>query len=380
MEAVRAKSVFDIINSNHAGELGTHIYNKTNKRISTSTLVRMFVNNQNQHIPYLNTLDILSDYAGFTNWSTFCKSRQIEPEINIKDNYVPDKMGLRLLKICLDNHEFKSVLDYLKLLEGRCSPDSKPQLKIGEIIGLSMRVDIEARKLLIPEMVQFPQGRFFFFESFVDEDNLDGYYGDALLAYQKFHFNLFENQKFQDSVFSNTLLFWKAVLQKDKAKIRRIGYALFSINEQSISINNNLHAHPVGRWLAYRLVYWKYSNQLTSLKIAHTITLVENELVQSIIEQKRIILAWIMEVFVLLELHREVIYLFKKYKFQISKSSMEFESYQIILICVKTAFLKSDKRALADQINLLDLTVNSSLKNKIGLLAYNLYQFEASQL
>jgi hypothetical protein len=276
----------------------------------------------------------------------------------------------------LDNHEFKSVLDYLKLLEGRCSPDSKPQLKIGEIIGISMRCDTEVRKLLIPEMVHFPQGRFFFFESFVDEDYLDGYFGDALLTYKNFHFDLFENQKIQDSIFANTLLFWKAVLQKDIAKIRRIGYALFSINEQSISISNNLHAHPVGRWLAYRLIYWKYSNQLTLWKIEKTISLIKNELIQSDIEQKRIILSYVMEVFSLLEIYQETIYLFEKYKSQISNISIELESLQKILICVKIALLKLEKTEASNQIKLLDLVVNASIKNKVAQLSSNLFRLE----
>jgi len=44
---------------------------QTGKSISTSTLVRMFVSNQNNHIPYKHTLDILSDFDEYSDGQIF---------------------------------------------------------------------------------------------------------------------------------------------------------------------------------------------------------------------------------------------------------------------------------------------------------------------
>lgn len=247
--------------------LSEKIRKKCSVNISKSTILRFFDLVPSKSGISLSSLNIFCQYLGFKNYSDFVNSVNPEPD----KKYIPDEFGLNLFNICLKNHEFKSVIDYIQQL-----PIGGIGLKrhnaIKESFGTFFRNDRKGRKLLIPELAKIEQGRHYFFESFVDFDYLHQYYSSGLQYYQK-HIKTHQPQlACRDFVFSQSVLIIAAIQKRDLRTAKRLSYELFSYKlRNDNSIIGFSHVWPFARYNALHLIYMYLQNNLRPAFLHDTI-------------------------------------------------------------------------------------------------------------
>jgi len=341
----------NISTSSDIQKLHTDIYTNTGESLSTSTLYRLILSAANKNIPYQNTLDILADYCGHSNWNTFCKLQDHQTSLNTDKEVLLDAMGLRLLQICLQNHDFKSVIDYTKLLPEPWVIDYPLQVKISETYGVAMRHDVQVRKVMLKELALIPQGRHFFYETFVDLDYLNGYYGDALDQYEKYTTKLSKRKTLNDLLFINCLRFWRAHLSGDLRKVKQIGHQLFNtLHPSTIHPDNDVHFYPVARWHAYRLIYWHYTDQLTEHKVDNTIAHIESMMSPYQPHEVRVFMSKLFEALLITGYGSFIYPLFLKYQGKVLAEHNESECYTSFYAFAKRALTFQNQSDLSEQV------------------------------
>jgi len=353
---VEAQFGVELINTHHARLLQDDILQRTNKNISASTITRMFVSSSYNNVPYLNTLDILSEYCTGKTWNQFCKTESTF----VGDNRTNiDGSTLALLEICFQNEDFISVLDYLKYLPSNYDEvDIKTQQKLSNLFGVSIR-NTNQRLALTKELAKTRQGRFLFYETFVDVDNLTGYYGEALEFYQKYGQSIEPSRKLNDDIFLQCMLFWRAWLLKDDIQLRKIGFNLFHSHQpHEIVGDNGIVFYPLARWHAYRLIYLKKSNSLNSKIVEDSILLLENQIRKFYPNLIVIVLSKLFEALLITGFSTYIYPLYLKYKSKINLGEVNNDTYLPLLHFVKLALKKEGKLQLADNIILPKLELD----------------------
>lgn len=338
----------ELINSHQVELLRNDIKTKTDKNLSASTLIRMFVSSSYKNTPYLNTLDILSDYATGKMWNQFCSQESI---INESVKNTDNQINLQLLEICFQNEDFKTVLDYMSYLPAEydeVSPET--QIKLSNLFGVSIR-NTNQRLALTKELAKTRQGRFLFFETFVDIDNLTGYYGQSLDFYERYGQVVDTKRKLNDYIFLQCMRFWKAWLLQDIKEVKKVGYQLFGkYQPKEIIAANGVMFYPFARWHAYRLIYLNEANMLTQNLVEDAILLLESAIKFFNPNKTVIVLSKLFEA-LLITNHSKLIYpLYLKYKAIIDLGEVNNDTYLPLLQYVKMALVKEGKNNLANNI------------------------------
>lgn len=122
--------------------------------------------------------------------------------------------------------------------------------RLSHVLGIQIRENKDAQKILVPLWAKNKAAQIYFFERFVDLDNLNGYYGDAISIYLK-------NKKSKEAqIFGNCLLFMKAFLSKDELLFRT------TVNKLSeFSFDLAIHPFPLGRQMACHIIAYRKFHQ-----------------------------------------------------------------------------------------------------------------------
>ena len=139
--------------------LSENIYEKINKTISPSTLQRFFGLITVKSALSKSSLDILSEYAGYSNWESFCNNDK-QHYLNKSGQLIPDKMGLILFEIALKNHNFITIVEYIKLLPSHSQNNSV--LELGELLQNVLLKDKKAKKNLLPKLARIDKVKILF--------------------------------------------------------------------------------------------------------------------------------------------------------------------------------------------------------------------------
>lgn len=346
----------DLINTNNAIQLQEDILKHTNKNISTSTLIRMFVSSSYNNIPYLNTLDILSEYATGKLWVSFCKN---ESTFIGQASCITDDSTLKLLEICFQNQDFISVLDYMKHLPGGYDEVGiRTQQNLANLFGLSVR-NTDNRLAFTKELAKTRQGRFLFFETFVDIDNLTGYYGEALNFYERYGQSVDPKRRLNDHIFLHCVKFWKAWLSKDFKELKKIGFILFNkFHPEDITEENGVVFYPLARWHAYRLIYLNEANLLNDKIVDKAVRFIE-KIISSFCSNKTVIvLSKLFESLLITGYHQFVYPLYLKYKLKIDLGDVNNDTFLPLLHYVKISLAKEEEMERCNKILLPKLDIN----------------------
>lgn len=139
---------------------------------------------------------------------------------------------------------------------------------LGHVLGMHIRENKEAQKTLLPLWAKNKNAQIFFFERFVDLDNLNGYYGDAIKFY-------LQHKKGKESqIFGHSLLFMRGFLSNNEALYEKEGAIL-----EEYGFDMAVHPFPLGRQMACHILSYqkfhqrKLSDRLKSqiLKIAKSV-------------------------------------------------------------------------------------------------------------
>lgn len=229
----------------HCKQLSDSVFQKTNIRISESTLWRIFTKNS-EYMPHEYTLDVLSDFLGYGNWREFSNKNKKLP-IAENDHH------LTLLEMSLENHQVETVVRFLKTLPNDYSMELTDMAKIAGVIGSSVVSDEKLRNKLLPELTKFEQGRIFFTETYVDELNFELYYEKNIKRYLKTKMN--DSLKAsEDDLFGLNLLYKHALWNNEKSKIYTYSKLIKSLGDNAFIKQEKVHVFPYFRYRNFLLV------------------------------------------------------------------------------------------------------------------------------
>jgi hypothetical protein len=223
-----------ILTSADCNQLAVEIQAKTAVKMNTNTLRRCFQLVKSDYLPSFNTLNILSQYCGFVSFDDFVKHEEKKTKKRAKSK---DHGLLRYLTSIFKNLEVQDLNDLTFLNFVR------------------QTINFFRKEPAIVEDFQkaiahTKNGQTFYFEQFVNIDQLNGYYGDGLRYY------LAEKKTKSAQIFGHALLafrYW-LVIEPDACN-RHCEQVL------QYTVNNTIHPFVCGRYFATKL----YHAQLNGL-------------------------------------------------------------------------------------------------------------------
>ncbi len=242
-------------------KLGQLIQDAQLPTISESTIYRLFLWNGKNNTPYIHTLDILSQYCGFPNWSNFETHLQ---EIDafaqgygrIQINGTPIKS---LIEICIHTDKLKPLYSYVEQFPKNL--DIHKKYILGQEIFKSLISNPNGNLKFFKNFHTLPIIRESFFEIFADPRFLIPNYETGIHYYLK-NLKPTENiQDLQDTLFGNCLLFRHYFVQREKNTALKIGGFLFTELEIKEKDLLRIHIFPVARYLSCKILYFKLLGQ-----------------------------------------------------------------------------------------------------------------------
>lgn len=221
-----------IATSANCNQLTREIRVKTSQNISSQTLRRLFGLVKTDTSPSLFTLDALSQYCGYQDYSQFCAEMEI--------------VDVRLVQI---KSFSKWVLDFYKAPLPNLWPSPDYYMACRNV-AQRILVDGSLFKSLPSQLAALPSGQILFFECFPYIDGLGS-------GYQK-HLKVYLQNKasdWQSQIFANCLLFFGSFLTKNDSQIKKY-YAI--VNSITCPLPGQLHNIPTARYLGTQILYNQY--------------------------------------------------------------------------------------------------------------------------
>ncbi|HKL40534.1 MAG TPA: hypothetical protein VJ894_07640 [Cryomorphaceae bacterium] len=128
------------------------------------------------------------------------------------------------------------------------------RIALAEVLGLAIRRDRKARKVLLPELAKTTNGRFYFYETFVDLDYLNDYYADALTHYLNYLPSNNKKLRERDLLFTINVQFRRNILYKSKKSAAKSAYQLNNIDTEKLDRSDDSHYLPLGRTIFTRIL------------------------------------------------------------------------------------------------------------------------------
>lgn len=301
-------------------ELADDIFNTTGKKISPSTLQRFFELITNASYPSKTTLNILAEYVHYSSWEDFIKKNKEPLNHTMNSKLIVDDFGISLLNICLKNHDFNSVLEYINMLPPSEHASETMHQKIAETLGVFLRQSKKGRDLLIPELAKSDNGRGYFFENFVDIDYLNIYFSEALNYYKKGSTVFNKREQKQAHIFANSIQYLNLLKTNNKREAIKNAHLISKIIPQKeVSISTLNHVYPVARYYYTQLTYLYVSKQLTIQKLESILNSVKGTIDNNTLNSKELIilLSQVCEALLFCKCYTEIRWLYLHYKKEI---------------------------------------------------------------
>jgi hypothetical protein len=195
-------------------KLAELIFSTTHYSVSVSTLKRLFLY-PDETTPSLFTLDVICKTIGFAGWSDFLeKENQIADFEHYQIISMAHHRGYNgfeefkeiISRFSVSNHKYEITLVLVELAVAKKDIDTLSKLfdipKVFDVIEYNTLHYYFIQELglifrnsnliadLIPYYTQHPVAQVCYIERFVDEDNLNGYYGEMIEHYHKHKKNL----------------------------------------------------------------------------------------------------------------------------------------------------------------------------------------------
>ena len=149
--------------------------------ISQHTIARMFGVVKPFRTPYKDTLNVIARYLSSDDWEDFCTNQTNVPfDPNYFLTEASDGFSLAVLQLALANEDFKAL--QLILEKAKENENEAILFTAASLIGTYVRVCKKQKKLL-QLLADNSVGHRFFYECYVDEDNDNNYFSEALLNY-----------------------------------------------------------------------------------------------------------------------------------------------------------------------------------------------------
>ncbi len=189
--------------------------------------------------------DTLYEFLIAKHWIMECQTFSHKLLVNVTKAYSGNEKRIDIIKhIALMGLE-EGKFDELKYIYELQLEDYELN-RLSHVLGIQIRENINAQKILVPLWVKNKAAQVYFFERFVDLDNLNGYYGEAISIYLK-------NKKNKEAqIFGICLLFLKAFLTGNELLFCAMAGKL-----SEFSFDLAIHPFPLGRQMACHIIAYK---------------------------------------------------------------------------------------------------------------------------
>jgi DNA-binding Xre family transcriptional regulator len=147
--------------------------------ISPHTIARLFGIVKPFRTPYKDTLNILARFVHYNDWEDFCDNQTNIPfDPNFFLTEASDGFSLAVLELALASEDFKAL--ELVLEKAKANENQAVLFTAAELIGAYIRKS-KKQKELLQLLADSTIGHLFYYECYVDEDNEENYFSNALL-------------------------------------------------------------------------------------------------------------------------------------------------------------------------------------------------------
>ena len=231
---------------------------QANGGLSESTLYRFFFTPVMGHSFYLETLNILSAFAGYHSWAIFCSQLDQAP------TKTPSEIELALL---LAQSSEGMLTQWIhngnSYALKKCFAHQEPvftetyKWQTGVELYKALLNNPKSNLSFFKAFSQFPVVRSCLFEHLADPDfRLPGYEQGFQHYLQQSHPGKTAGQ-LQDYIFGNSMLFRYYFLQQQPQLAIEIGHQLFNAIDFSAAEMARLHIFPSSRYDGYKLWYYR---------------------------------------------------------------------------------------------------------------------------
>ena len=149
--------------------------------ISPHTIARLFGVVKPFRTPYKDTLNILARFVHYNDWEDFCDNQTNIPfDPNFFLTEASEGFSLTMLQLALANEDFEALP--VVLSKAKYTDDETIRFTAAELIGAYIRKS-KKQKELLQLMAESTIGHLFYYECYVDEDNEENYFSNALRHY-----------------------------------------------------------------------------------------------------------------------------------------------------------------------------------------------------
>jgi hypothetical protein len=224
--------------------------------ISAHTFARLFGILKIEHRPYTSTLNILCEFLGYNSYAAFCaqKSQEIEQALYAPtDAFETGDYSFIALEIAIASNDWKHMLQLLDAFDTKSTKKNEIVMLLGNMVR-----NHPNQQLLLSELIHSKNGKWLFYESFVDEDDKNNYYSSALKDYFQF-----SNSKPGNQLFLECFLASKAIYSSQSADLSK--FDLIGIKEFPL---HDLHFHEISRLFEIQLLL-DFQNKLLPKKLIY---------------------------------------------------------------------------------------------------------------
>lgn len=249
-----------------------------------------------------------------------------------------------MIKIAFYQKNYRVIFNLKKILRtyGYSSNNTNSKAwnelwQIIRVIGIIFRHDQEAREHLIPLFAADLEWQVWFFESFIDLDNLVLHHYKAIYNY------LIYKRTDEAMIFGHSLLLFHDYLIGDfENAINHVEFL------NKIPLNTNtLHPLLIGRSLTYRVLYYKHIDKQIAMDLIHQAMIIEADIhtQNPFVEHIPAFNGLIMLACNYLNLYNESIYLWDKFfqKYEHTYQNRLIPEFELAKLLVAEAYLETGK-------------------------------------
>jgi hypothetical protein len=210
--------------------------------VSALTLSRCFSISKSAHRPFVSTLNLLCVYLGYRSFNHFCsetndlvKYALTYPQLQ----FTSGDYSYAALELAIKVGDWVTT----RLILETFNPANSDLMEMVWFLGKQARNHSEKNKLL-SLLADTETGRKYFYEWFVDEDDPNGYYSDAL---KQFYQPLTDS--IGNKIFYHSFLTAKQIYRGERADWENLKF----INDSSINLDD-LHFHQISRLFEMRIL------------------------------------------------------------------------------------------------------------------------------
>jgi len=241
--------------------------------LSSHTIARLYGIIKPYRKPYKETLNGLASYLDYADWEEYIANQTTlysDPNFFLTESN--DGFSQSVLELALITRNYDEVGRIIEKYEG--VEINNAFFSTPVLIGVYLKTNNYEKKLL-QALAQSKQGHRLFYESFVDEDNANNYFSDALLNYY-----LPKTENPYRKLFVYTYVISQTAYNENKLS-QHFGAFIAILPQLTLE---NCHFQEVSRWFECSILGDGFNNKLQETCHSHLDTLVtyceDNEVIE----------------------------------------------------------------------------------------------------